>query len=505
MKKFIKKVQPLLYVLLFLFFTAETKMLLANSFEIIGEDTKLINVKDFGAIGDGVTDDTGAINAAVAETINGLVRFPRGIYRITETIDIFLAENGLLGLSGTGASARIIMEGEGPAFRFVGSHEGTANPASVKPVVWEKERMPLIYDLEITGSHPNADGLEFQYTHMPVVNSVLIRNVRHGIYLTHRNRNVIISDSHIYDCSGVGIYLDSVNLHQINISNSHISYNRLGGIKIIKSEIRNIQITGNDIEYNCMTRSRTSPEGAVSADIWIDCSKGGSVREGTISGNTIQALPSPNGANIRFTGFSGNNEKIGLLSVTGNHISSQMVNIHLDHTHGISITGNTFIRGYDRNILIENSRNVIVNANVFDHNKDYVPKGEKYAPGGITLSDCDNIILSDNIIDGVEYEPGGAITVSDSKEISLRGNHISNPKYRGIQINRSGNVRVTDCRIYENVSMPKMLGSIELNGACSGTIIRNNSIIRGKEGDIVNRASGVIIKGNITDDLIPDR
>jgi parallel beta-helix repeat protein len=501
-KTYQKRIQPFFYIALSLLFTTGTNLLSANltSYETIGEENRKVNVKDFGAKGDGMADDTDAINAAVAESVNGMVQFPRGTYRITETIDIVLKENGLLGLSGVGASARIIMEGDGPAFRFTGSHHGTASPASVTSLTWEKERMPLVYALEIIGNHPKAVGLEFQYTHMPVVNSVLIRNMLHGIHITSRNRNVIITDSHIYDCSGVGIYLDSVNLHQIIISNSHISYNRRAGIKVFKSEIRNIQITGNDIEYNCTGRSGTSADVQVSADIWIDCADGGSVREGTISGNTIQALPGADGANIRFTGLSGNNRKIGLLSVTGNHISSQTVNIHLDQTHGISITGNTFIRGYDHNIKVDNSRNVIINANVFDHNNDYAPGGEVYAPGGITIFNSDNIILGDNIIDGVDYEAGGAITVNDSREISLRGNHISNPKYLGIQINHSSNVRVTDCRVFEDVSIPAMRCSIELNGNCSGTIIRNNSIVHGEKGDIVNHSTGgVLIEGNTTD------
>jgi hypothetical protein len=498
-----KSRKPFFYIALFLFCTTGTDLLYANmtSYETNIEDYIKVNVKDFGAKGDGMADDTDAINAAVAGSVIGVVQFPRGTYRITETIDIVLADNGLLGLSGVGASARIIMEGEGPAFRFTGSHHGTASPASVSTVTWEKERMPLVYALEIIGNHPKAVGLEFQYTHMPVVNSVLIRNMLHGIHITSRNRNVIITDSHIYDCSGVGIFLDSVNLHQIIISNSHISYNQHAGIKVYKSEIRNIQITGNDIEYNSTSRSGTSTDGQISADIWIDCTDGGSVREGTISGNTIQALPGEDGANIRFTGTSGDNRKIGLLSITGNHISSQMVNIHLDQTHGISITGNTFIRGYDQNIKADNSRNVIINANVFDHNHDYAPRGELYAPGGITIFNCDNIILGDNIIDGVDYEAGGAITVTDSREISLRGNHISNPRHLGIQINHSSNVRVTDCRVYEDVSIPAMRCAIELNGICPGTIIRNNSIVRGKKGDIVNNSTGgVLIEGNITDD-----
>lgn len=40
-----------------------------------------INVKDFGAIGDGVTDDTIAINSAMAESDKGTLFFPKGIYK----------------------------------------------------------------------------------------------------------------------------------------------------------------------------------------------------------------------------------------------------------------------------------------------------------------------------------------------------------------------------------------------------------------------------------------
>lgn len=46
-----------------------------------------VNVKDFCAVGDGVTDDTAAINAALASlTSGGVVYFPPGKYLITSTI-----------------------------------------------------------------------------------------------------------------------------------------------------------------------------------------------------------------------------------------------------------------------------------------------------------------------------------------------------------------------------------------------------------------------------------
>jgi hypothetical protein len=461
--------------------------------------SRAINVKNFGAKGDGVTDDTEAIKAAIVGAVDGIVKFPRGSYRITRTIDVFLSESGSLGLSGKGVSARIIMAGKGPAFRFSGSHTGTADPASIKPITWERERMPLVDELEIVGDNPEADGLEFRLTIMPVLKSLMIRNVYHGIHFTSRNRNAIIDGCHVYNCSGSGIYLDSVSFHQIIISNNHISFCKLGGIKIGKSEIRNLQITGNDIEYNYDLNR------PVSADIWIDCSQQGSVREGTISGNTIQAIPSPGGANIRFIGPVGNSDQIGLWSITGNHISNQTVNIYLDHTRGISITGNTFIRGYDRHLIIKDSRNVIVSANVFDHNEDYFP-GTLSSLGGISIIFGRSIILSENIIDGAEYgnaETGGAITISESREIAISGCQIYNPKFRGIQINSSVNVRVTDCIVNEDESNLRMLAGMELMGECPGTVIRDNNIGHGKKGNIVNHATGVILESNISINLVP--
>jgi hypothetical protein len=457
------------------------------------EAANTINVKDFGAIGDGLSNDTEAIRAAIEGAADGLVEFPRGRYRITETIEVTMKEVGPIGLTGKGAGAVIIMDGKGPAFRFSGSHNGTADPESVKEITWYKERMPMIDALEIIGSNPEADGLEFNHTFMPVVRSVLIRNVRHGIHLTSRNRNIIITSCHVYHCGGTGIYLDSVNLHQAIISDSHLSFCSQGGIKISRSEIRNLQITGNDIEYNC------DPEGMASSDILIDCSQLGSVREGTISGNTIQSVPSPGGANIRFTGPDKNSEQIGLWSITGNHISNQTVNIHLDRTHGISITGNTFIRGYDCHMIIDNSSNIVISSNVFDHNNDYFPKSIS-AAGGITVFKSNNLILTDNILDGVEYgtlETGGAITIRESGEISVRGSQIINPGFRGIYIEKSRTVRITDCIIIENEKSPGMLCGIEIKGICPGTVIRSNSIGYGKKGDIVNHTTGVIIEANL--------
>jgi len=47
-----------------------------------------VSVKDFGAIGDGVANDTAAIQAAINYNLNGTVFFPAGSYNITATLTV---------------------------------------------------------------------------------------------------------------------------------------------------------------------------------------------------------------------------------------------------------------------------------------------------------------------------------------------------------------------------------------------------------------------------------
>lgn len=463
----------------------------AAALVILASTAQAVSVAQFGARGDGIADDTEAIDRAVRSATDGVVEFPRGRYRITRTIEVALGEAGTLGILGQGGSASIIMAGAGPAFRFLGSHDkGSADPKSVKPITWERERMPTVVGLEVAGDHPEADGIEFKNTMQAVVRSVLIRQVRHGLHFTSRNRNVLIDGVHVYDCRGTGIFLDSVNIHQIIIGDSHISYCRQGGIKVLGGEIRNFQITGNDIEYNFETG------GSPVADIWIDLAGKGSVREGTISGNTIQALLSPGGANIRFTGIPGNPLKVGVWSITGNHIANQEKSIHLEDASGVTITGNTFMRGFEQHILLERVRNVIISGNVFDHNADYFTPTTR-SIGGISIEQSRGVIVSDNIIEGVESgspKSGGALSVTDSRDITLTGNQILDPKVRGVFIARSANVRMTDCLVSEEPGVRRMLAAVELSGPCPGTVVRHNTLEQGSQGTVVNTATGAQVE-----------
>ncbi|MCA9021870.1 MAG: right-handed parallel beta-helix repeat-containing protein, partial [Planctomycetaceae bacterium] len=277
-----------------------------------------VTVLEYGAAGDGKTDDTAAIQKIVDASL-GVIRFPTGRYRFTKPVVIDLTKVGPTSISGDG-TATILMEGEGPAFHFIGTHNGTASPKTVQPVVWEKERTPMVDGIEIVGKHPQAIGVAATKTMQLTITRLVVRNALHGIHLYERNRNVSIDDCHLYQNEGVGIYLDKLNLHQVNISDSHISYNKQGGIVVRESEIRNIQIGNCDIEGNM--GEDTPP----TANILFDISKG-SLREGAIFGCTIQHThEAPDSANVRFIGNGPQDpRKVGNFAIADNSMSDVAV------------------------------------------------------------------------------------------------------------------------------------------------------------------------------------
>ena len=172
------------------------------------------NVRDNGAKGDGIADDWQIIQNTVDAGASAII-LPSGTYRITKTVTVDLSKGGFTSIRGGGV-ARVVMAGVGPAFQFKGSHQGTADPKTFKDNVWNRERMPSVDGIEIVGDNPAADGIEASGTMQLTLTRLLIRKCRHGVHLTGRDRNVIISDSHIYQNRGIGIFLDAT-LNFLNI------------------------------------------------------------------------------------------------------------------------------------------------------------------------------------------------------------------------------------------------------------------------------------------------
>lgn len=457
------------------------------------------SVRDFGAVGDGVADDTEAIQHAVEQGINALV-FAPGKYRITKSIVIDMAATGYTSISGSAGTAKVFMDGPGPAFDFRGNHNGSAEPDGFKEEIWAQERMPLIEGLEIEGRHPEADGIHCYQTAQSTFEGVLLRHLRHGIHFTERARNVLISHCHIYDNSGVGVFLDHVNLHQAIIASSHISYNKLSGIKILNGEVRNIQITGNDIEYNY---DRHVKEGAPpSAEIWIETTgEKASIREGTIASNTIQARYAPGGANIRFVSRPEPKLKAGLFAISGNLIGSQETNIDLVNANGITITGNVIYSGHQRNLRATNSTDIVVSGNTFEHNADYLPKE---LATGITFEGCTDCTFSgSNIHDAYAgehtvstpavLERKGLVEIHGCKRMVISACQILDPGLPGIHLKECELINIQGCSVLDSHDEPRMTHAILWEGAGKANQIGGCTLSKGT-GGAINAAAEANVK-----------
>lgn len=402
-----------------------------------GQQAGCKTVLDYGARGDGKTDDSAAIQKMVDASV-GSLRFPRGRYRFTKPVVIDLNKVGPTSVSGDG-TATILMEGAGPAFHFIGTHNGTASPKTVQPVVWEKERTPMVDGIEIVGKHPEAIGVSATKTMQITITRLVVRKALHGIHLYERNRNVAIDDCHLYQNEGVGIYLDKLNLHQVNISDSHISYNKLGGIVVRESQIRNIQIGNCDIEGNM------GEETPATANILFDIRKG-SLREGAIFGCTIQhtnhAIDS---ANVRFIGNGPEDpRKVGNFAIADNSMSDVAVNIHLKHARGITITGNTLWQAYEHNLLVEDSSYIVLGANLLDRNPDYRAKTKD----ANVFKDCSDCTLNSLNIKSTREVAAGLI-LENCERMNVTNCSIRECENGGILLKNVKQSRISDCLITE--------------------------------------------------------
>lgn len=421
------------------------------------------DVCSFGAAGDGITDDTIAIQKAVDSGL-GAVTLSKGVYRITRPIVIDLDKTGYTSFSGGGV-ARIVMAGPGPALKFVGTHFKSADPGGFAENVWKRQRMPLVDAIAIEGGHPEAVGIEAVGTMQLTVTRIHIRGVLHGIHLVGNNRNLIISNCHLYENRGIGIFYDNVNLHQSNITDCHISYNRRGGIVSRAGNVRNIHVTGCDIESNM------SPETPPTANVLIDCTGSAyGTGEVAITGCTIQHNnPSPDSANIRIVGRSKPGRE-GNVTITGNVLSDVKVNVHLKDCRGVILAGNTFWMGYTHNLLIEDCSNIIVGANNFDRNPRY---------------DYGNSLDARN-----------SLLVRNSEDCTLSGLHVTNvwQAQAGLTIESCKRMNVTNCTILDCDNVGLLLKDV-VGSRISGCLISDNrpdtkstslKVIGGRGNMIVN-------------------
>ncbi len=415
-------------------------------------------------------DSTATLQSMIDNTDGNLKLGDRNTYRITRPLVVDLAKHKAVKVFSEGG-ATIVMDGPGPAIRIQGSHEGTAGPKTFKAATWN-ENMPIVSGIEILGNHPEADGIELFQTVGAIVSRVSIRWARHGVHLVTRNRNVLISDCHFYENQGVGVYLDDVNLHQINVANSHISYNRQGGIVVRDGNVRNLQVSGCDIEANMPgdeTPTRT-------ANILIDVSgspdtRAKSIAEISITGCTIQhsanyggqegKTVAPGGANIRLAGKA--IYPIDSVTISGNVLSDTTTNIDIMHAMDVAISANNFFAPKPNNLRVTHSARVVVTGNTFN------PR-QFERPGTILFQDSVDCVIANSTLHKFSTPDGGLI-LERCSGFSLNGLLMSDCG-SGIVLRRTSDTSISNCRVNRtaNGALDLMIGGSNKNIMLSGNV-----------------------------------
>lgn len=115
----------------------------------------IYNVKDYGAKGDGTTDDSGAINDCVTAMPNSgaIMFFPSGTYKLDSAVEI----NKHVSIMGSGANcSKIVVSGSNSALKIVGDYIFIRN-------IWFEGSRTGNVGLELTGSFLLAEDCIFAH------------------------------------------------------------------------------------------------------------------------------------------------------------------------------------------------------------------------------------------------------------------------------------------------------------------------------------------------------
>lgn len=493
-----------------------------------------IRVKDYGAVGDGVTDDTEAIQAAINATSdnNKILYFEDGDYRCTDSLlyksntHIKMSKNAWLFPEEVGEHFintssistyfdNVVFDGVNINAENITDHDSYSS-AMIRPY---KINGLKIINCKIINSPVSAIGGMMYIDDFLIENNYFkdtgtteyVISVETGSPIVSANiKNGIITKNRIYNSWGVCIY--------IGISEAYY--------------VENIIISENIIVGSHDNGIRIDPYSNDNSSVWLnDPSYYSNI---VICNNTIVDV---DGSGIRVLGKN--------IAVTGNTISTKDLvesdadtshvphGIHVGNGENISVVGNTI---YDRNRVMEGGikiasaqgrpiKNILISENTITGVREGIkPFGVKYEyeTGLYNIGTLENIIISDNIIsnllpnvpqsgqstetttvfgirvNGLEESYCKSIHISNniisdceytgiyirySEVVEIHNNHVKNCSQNddsssqyGISIWESDEVSIYKNKVYDDQSTKTTVAAIRLNAVTDNCKIDNNDL-----------------------------
>lgn len=165
-------------------------------------------------------------------------------------------------------------------------------------------------------------------------------------------------------------------------------------------------------------------------------------------------------------------------SIAGSSIEGHDDNLRLTNCRGVTITGNFLRTGLGSNLVAEESQNLIIGANTFDHFADYDPYEASTA---VRLTDCADSTLSgfvaqDGRLSSSRFsshapEPQGLIELVRCVRVNVTGVQILEAASCGMLLEDCRDTLVSGCTILDRRSPAAMELAICWRGAGSGNLV----------------------------------
>lgn len=415
----------------------------------------IFNVKDFGAVGDGVTDDTAAMQAAIdaaSAAGGGTVFVPTGTYIVSAGEE---PSDGCLMLK-----SNVHMEGEGAGKTTVKVADGSDTKITgvIRSAYGEETHDFGLSNLTIDGNREHTTGKIDGW-----FNGYIPGKDGH-------DSNVTLSGVEIKDCSGYGFDPHEQTINML-IENCVSHGNGLDGFvadyMIDTKYVNNVAYDNDRHGFNIVTSTN-------------DFTMTGNVAYGN-GGNGIvvqrgsENIPSPYNVTIE-GGNVYNNGAEGVLVKLSSDVTVTGVNIHDNGGAGVRIYGSTgvIVTG---NTLTNNALNAPVPEVIIQSYDDTAGVSGKFFPGS------DNQVLDNTIIGGANSTYGVAERNEDGTDRNIIvGNDISQTS-KGATLVYGDGTYVGDTLPTNTINGTE--GADTLNGTANKDLI-----IAGAGNDIVNGGAG---------------
>jgi len=474
-------------------------------------DSQVFSVKDYGALGDGTTDDTAAINSAItaATSTKGIVYFPPGTYQIATIVGTGIGRRFItpaLGVTLRGASraASIIKvaNSAGDYFTIIG-------PASPGNDLSGLTIENLTFDHNTsnnTVSNVSTMIDSFNYRAAVVVytgSQITIRNCRFtnidSVWTTAVNSAAgtdVTIDHNIYDNYGTSAAVHDSSAVYTSVKRANITRNTFVGILGSNGATTAIETHGDDqnVDKNTIQGffrgmnitgvATTSSTGAQVKDNFIKkCSIGIELWSNTYTGNT-------SGFGMQDIDVAGNTIEIDYDSWSPISSYRMGIGVNAKSTNGF------------HNLRISNNTIQFLTFTATPVALDFASSGiQYYRADAVSGIGDDNVIISGNYIEG---SPGAGIYLqpkSAMKQLRITNNYIVDPAMGGgaafDPAYRSGIVMhgtqdsYTDVKIVDNTIVDRRGTAVVTSGVNTANLTAGvtNGLLAGTEMRVASGAT----------------